>query len=1070
MKKFLVFLFSIVVVVCLGLTTYYFMRNNEIITIKTKEIFCNAGDTIPLKSLGIKIEKANISKKTKFNYNAGGEDVTKYIEYNEESSSFVVSNEYAGEVTLVISTTNEKYPDFTINVHIGNGSLENPYYIFNESDLSKIGSVYRLDKHYKLMKDISLTPEFAPIGYNHITSTWDGFNGSFNGQGYTIKGLTLNNVETDSIGLFSSLKASSKVTNLNIENATISGSYKNVGVLAGIANGIIEKVAVKNASITNTSGDSLTGALVGSLNGNLQMSFADNVEININGEEDSNIANATVGGLIGKVNQSLVQATYTNDVQINLNNASGIVGGFAGKFVIGTDNGSIQQSYANVTCSNNNYAAFIGEISKSNDFNLSKANMLKHLIGNIAVVYGRESQANIADNDLVKTFDNTFFKNVNYTSRSVFFDNGESALYLIRGFISAGEVVSTNEYIHYAIDMTNTIGWDTTYVWNVTHNNLPTLRMGNVYPTLPSGEYFRRDLSQVGIGTEETFNSIFSNDINSKNIKLLKDTDLTQDWNPISIVNSTFDGNNKTITINLNNDNNGLGLFNVIDNSTIKNLNIVVTGVSANATNAGALAGIIKSSNENTTSTIENVKVIYQNFATPNITNFGGLAGTVENAVITNCVVENLAINKNAKVEVAGAVAAILSENVKVENIEIKNSTVYGTKEVAGIAVVNDGVVSNVTGDVAVKYAHTANNASVAGLVATNNGIINDVDLTVNVEISNVGSTTNVAGVVATNNGTIENVKVSGDAIAITTKKTDRINVGGVVVNNNGTICNVVNTIKTVGTYYVNANHYVGGVAYANAGNIEKVVVTSDINGNNVSGIVATMNALSATIDQVVIGDYNTETRKLTQNEITADKYIAGIAVDFKAGSITNVQVASLLVGTTNDTRSSLATLIFAYGANLKNATIDSAFSGYGVRYRESWTDFASYNNKAEFGLANGETGDERFNVYKYDTYHGCMQSVVINGEGAGVGSAKAAMGSAFMFSKDYQDTADSSFIKVVNGFNDISQFQGEFTFVCSISTLGIEHKATKSLTFSLGNMWQSNNGISLMFLDEIFA
>ena len=138
MKKFLIFLVSIVVVVCVGLTTYYFMRNNEIITIQTKEIYCNAGDTIPLKSLGINIKNANISKKTTFDYNAGGDEVTKFIKYDEQLNSFVVSQQNAGEVVLVISTSNKKYADFTINVHIGNGSASNPYYIFNESDLAKI--------------------------------------------------------------------------------------------------------------------------------------------------------------------------------------------------------------------------------------------------------------------------------------------------------------------------------------------------------------------------------------------------------------------------------------------------------------------------------------------------------------------------------------------------------------------------------------------------------------------------------------------------------------------------------------------------------------------------------------------------------------------------------------------------------------------------------------------------------------------------------------------------------------------------------------------------------------------
>ena len=161
--------------------------------------------------------------------------------------------------------------------------------------------------------------------------------------------------------------------------------------------------------------------------------------------------------------------------------------------------------------------------------------------------------------------------------------------------------------------------------------------------------------------------------------------------------------------------------------------------------------------------------------------------------------------------------------------------------------------------------------------------------------------------------------------------------------------------------------------------------------------------------------------------------------------------------------------LLFPYGTTLKNATINSSLSGYGTFYRETWTDFASYANKAEFGYSNGETGDERFNIYKYDTFHGIMQSVVINGSQAGVADAKAAMGAAFAWGKDYQDTADSSFVKVVDGFNDASQFQGSFTFVCAISTLfGIKHDATKTLTFEIGTCWESNNGISLIFLRNI--
>ena len=1047
------------------------MRNNEIISIKTKEIYCNAGDTIPLKSLGISIEKANISKKTTFNYNAGGEDVTKFIKYDEESASFVVSQENAGEVTLVIRTSNKKYPDFTINVHIGNGSVENPYYIFNESELMRIGSTYRLDSNYKLMSNITLTSNFEPIGYNSITSSWDGFSGTFDGQGYSIKRLNISDIAAKNVGFFSSLGANAKVHNLIIENATISGNYENAGVLAGVSNGDIEKVIVKDAVITNTADKNTTGAMVGALNGDIKLSYVDNVKLNVNGTEEKQLSNATLGGFAGIVNEATVQACYANNVKLNISNISSVkAGGFVGLFVIGTETGSIQQSYANAICSHEHFGAFAGHILSSNDFDLEKANMLRHLIGNFAVVYGVENSSQITDGQLVHGVIDKFFVNITYPERSVFYER-ESALYLIRGFASAGEVITTNEFVFYAIDMNTITTWDTTYVWDTTNNSLPTLRMGSIYPTTPSGEYFRRDLAQKDLGTKETFVDTFASNVEDQNIKLLEDVDLTNGWTPVSVKNSTIDGNNKTIRINLNNAIGGnLGLFTTLDNVTIKNLNIVVTGVSANATNGGALAGIITSSTVNSTSSIDNVTVTFEdNFSAPIITNFGGIAGTIENTIVTGCSVSGLKVNADSKITSAGAVAGVVNAGAQVNYITITDSAVCATSNAGGIAGTNAGTITNITATVDVIYNSTTDKALVAGAVASNSGTVDNVQLTTNIVLKNAGATT-VGGVVATNSGRISNVTVSGNNISIETSSTSTINIGGIVGSNTGTINNVANNIKNVGTYKVGLNHYVGGVASYNRGTITKVVVQSNLYGNNVSGVVAQMGVLDAKIDQVVVGKYDIANKTLTQNEIKGDKYVAGVIVNFGAGTITNVQASSKLVGETNSTRSSLVALIFPRGATIKNATIDSSFSGYGERYRETWTDFNAYNNKAEFGYENGSTGDERFNVYKYDAYHGIMQSVVINSANSGVSGAKAAMGAAFAFSKDYQDTNDSSFIKVVNGFNDATQFQGSFTFVCATSTLGIKHEATKTLTFDLGSIWKSNNGISLMFLDVIFA
>lgn len=1048
------------------------MRNNEIITIKTKEIYCNAGDVIPLDTLGINIENANISKKTTFNYNAGGESVAEYIRYDAELNAFVVSQENAGNVQLVIRTSNKKYADFTISVHIGNGSVENPYYIFNETELQRIGSVYRLDRNYRLMSDITLTPNFKTIGYNQNTEAWEGFNGTFDGQGRTIKGLNINNLEAENAGLFSKIGADAVVKNLSVANATISGSYENAGVLAGVVEGNIEKIAIQNATISNASSDSATGSVAGKLSGNAKLTYAENVKINVDGTEEDLLNNVSIGGLIAEVNQSTVQACYANNVEINSVNSTGVaVGGLVGVLTIGTETGSIQQSYANTVCFHEHFGAFVGHILSSQGFEIEKSNMLRHLIGNFAVVYGVENSSQITDGQLVHGAVENLFVNTTNKANSAFYDKS-SALYLIRGFASAGEVVNTNEYVFYAIDTLNLVNWDATYVWQISNISLPTLRMSNVNPSLPSGEYFRRDLEEITISNETDFINVFKNGVYNKKLKLLADLDLTTSELAFDLLYSTFNGNNKTIKINMSG--NTVGLFKEVDDSTIKNLNVVVSNVSLNKEDAGAVAAIVRSSSANSLSTIENVVVTYENFSTSSINQFGGVVGELSIALLNNVKVNNLVVNTDSQVNILGAVVGT-NEYSTISNVQVNNCKVQGTNIVGGVVGLNDGTLTDVNGNVEV-YGNTAR--YIGGVVGLNyknqyqpssGGIIDNIDLGVNITIKSVNDTGYVGGVAGENESQISNVTISGNAIAVEQNNVTLIYIGGVVGVNVGTIENVVNNISSVGTYYLGANHYVGGVAASNSGTISKVLTQSDLNGNRVAGVVVNMDNSSAIIDQVVVGKYDAETKVLSKNEIRADAYAAGITVDFRNGTITNVQAASNITGETNTTRSSLVALIFPYGATLKNATIDSSLNGYGVRYREVWLDFAAYENKAEFGFEAGETGDSRFNLYKNDSHHGVMQHVVINIANEGIAQASASMGSAFAWGKDYQDSDESSFVKVVDGFNSATQFEGEYTFVCAVSAwFNIQHTATRTIQFAMGTIWEANNGIYLMFLDNI--
>ena len=1040
MKKFLIFLVSIVVVVCLGLTTFYFMKNDEIITITTKEIYCNAGDSISLESLGIVRKKAN--RKTTFNYNAGGEEVEAAVKYDEEKGYYVVGGSVAGDVDIVISTSNKKYAEFTIKVHIGNGKQETPYYIFNETDLIKIGSAYGLSDYYQLMNNVTLTSQFQPIGYSEVDSAWKGFSGGFNGNGYTINAMNLTG-EYANAGLFSSINSNATVTNLQISNAVINGSYTNAGVLAGVVNGSVDRIAITDATISNVASNSFTGALAGVYNNStLKMCYAENVTINVG--TDSAVVDATVGGLIGKINQATVQATYVNNSQINVfENSTGLFGGFAGEFVIGTETGSIQQSYSNVESENVTMAAFINKISKVSGFAGTKASSIRYLIGNAAVINGATS--------VVADYDDKIF---------VAFKDLSNSTYLISDYQTFGDMVAdNNNLVFYAIDSQNVVLWDTDYVWQTHNSRLPNLRLGNIEPVSPSGEYFRKDLEEKEVNESRvSFEETFSEDKENEKFKITEDVTLT-DWTPVALKNCTIDGGNHTITLALSNAKDGnLGLFSSLDNCSIKNLNIVVLDVTADATNVGALAGTVLSSDEISTSIITNVKVTFEKVGDITATYFGAIVGVAEKTEIKNSIVNSVSVNAN--IENVGAVVGKIKNSAKVEKVSVTTATLSATANVGGIAGVNDGSILNIsTLNVTINQNRSGENANAAGIAGTNSGNINTVNVSVLITINDAKTAAYAGGAVASNSGTIENISLSGVGIEVAEMDTI-VYAGGVAAINSGTINFVKNDMVQVGTYNISKNVSAAGVAVVNSGKISKVRVTSSVYGNKVAGVVVEMSTTGSTIDQVYVGN----------NSIKGDKYVAGVAVVFKAGTITNIQAVSTIVGMANSTRTSLVVLVFPHGAVLKNATISSSISGYGTFYKETWEDFSAYSNKSEFGLTGLGSGDDTFNLYANDTHHGSMQSVVIDSSKTGVSSAKAAMGDAWAWETSYTNSSESSFVKTVSGFTNISQFSGSFEFKCAESSwLGINHYATKTLTFAIGTTWTDNgSGISLVFLLEM--
>jgi len=202
---------------------------------------------------------------------------------------------------MLISTASE--PVNTLNT--------TTYYITNVSELQDMYN--DLEGTYILSNDIDAS----------ITSTWNGgagfepigesiedpFEGVFDGQGYTISGLYINNSIQNYMGLFGF--NSGNITNINIFDSEVIG-FAQVGILVGQNIGIV--------SLSNVSGIVNGYSQVGGIVGDNPTGFIYNSSASaiVNG-------NGFVGGFVGFSEGDITNCYATGDVYGETN-----VGGFVG--------------------------------------------------------------------------------------------------------------------------------------------------------------------------------------------------------------------------------------------------------------------------------------------------------------------------------------------------------------------------------------------------------------------------------------------------------------------------------------------------------------------------------------------------------------------------------------------------------------------------------------------------------------------------------------------------------------------------------------------------------------------
>ncbi|MGM8366174.1 immunoglobulin-like domain-containing protein [Virgibacillus sp. W0181] len=231
-------------------------------------------------------------------------------------------------------------------VFANHANAASPTEIHSAADLDNVRN--DLSGDYVLKNDIDLSgySNWEPIGDG---STFSRFEGTFDGEGHTISGLTITRPTEDNVGLFGYIQSSAEIKNVILTGVNVEGK-ENVGGLVGQ----VWRSNVANVTVQgNVKGTVRVGGVSGELyghSGTASMIEGSTMSGTVTGERD-------VGGLIGYTRQSEVMTSHANSAVTGDRNVGGLVG-----FVI---EGPVSESYATgaVTGINRNLGGLVGSIN-----------------------------------------------------------------------------------------------------------------------------------------------------------------------------------------------------------------------------------------------------------------------------------------------------------------------------------------------------------------------------------------------------------------------------------------------------------------------------------------------------------------------------------------------------------------------------------------------------------------------------------------------------------------------------------------------------------------------------------
>ena len=201
------------------------------------------------------------------------------INYDNDSNKIAAKAFYADEKVVNLDDLPYEIRTVCLAEAPAEGTAMNPKKISNQADLEALATAVNGGEdqegvYYELTNDITLTGTWTSIG-KYTGAVTGGFAGTFDGKGYTIRGLNVVSSSTSSsyIGLFSFVEALGVVKNLNVEGIVdAETAQKTAGGIVGANAGIVNNCSFNGTVYSKADSSRNVGGIVGmtvSLNGSL---------------------------------------------------------------------------------------------------------------------------------------------------------------------------------------------------------------------------------------------------------------------------------------------------------------------------------------------------------------------------------------------------------------------------------------------------------------------------------------------------------------------------------------------------------------------------------------------------------------------------------------------------------------------------------------------------------------------------------------------------------------------------------------------------------------------------------